>query len=104
MHFCRKGSGNIDSKLRKNSDRQDSKDSIDGKNGDINTEHGKEDKAVVDVETSNGKHQDDSLASGQEENLKKKEKNGDEKCTNGIKHSDNEATNDKVKKPPPNKV
>ena len=104
MRFCRKGSGNIDSKLRRNSDRQDSKGSIDAINGDMNTESEKEDKAVVNEETSNGKHQDDSLASRKEETLKKKEENGDEKYTNGTKHSDIEATNDKVKRPPPDKV
>ena len=70
----------------------------------MNTESEKEDKVVVNEETSNGKHQDDSLESGKEETLKKKEENGDEKCTNGIKHSDIEATNDKVKRPPPDKV
>ena len=106
VHFCRKGSGNIDSKLRRNSDRQDSKGSIDAINGDMNTESEKEDKAVVNEETSNGKHQDDLLASEQEETLKKKEEKDDEKRINGngIEHSDNEANITKLQKPPPNKV
>ena len=106
IYCCRKGSGNIDSRLRKNSDRRDSKDSPDGKNGDIKTESGKEIKAAENKETSNGKHQDDLLASEQEESLKKNKENDDEKLINGngIKHSDNEANIMKPQKPPPNKV
>ena len=100
LHFCRKGSGNNDSRLRKNSDKQDSNNSTNGKNGDINIESGNEDKIDANKDTSNGKHQEDSLASGQEEILKKSDENDDE----GIKYSDNEATNTKLKKPPPNKV
>ena len=116
----RKGSGGSGSP-KTHFNRQNSKDSIDGKNGDgysrqhsenhidtkndeIDSERIKQEDVVVEVKSTNGKSGEEASKSKQGASLVTKEEPTNGTFTNGTAKSDLGTDRGTIKKPPPNQV